>query len=335
MSKPCSRRRFLRQAGLAGLVAATAYYTNLHKRLARLADRGTAPVALVPCAGYGKDLPRQLARAWELGEGPDVGGKRVLLKPNLVDFARDRPINTDPRFLAALIDLLLSKGAREVLVGEGPGNRRDIDTVLGETGLGEVLDSRKLAFVDLNTDDLARVKARTLDLPEPSRIADLWLPETVRKADLVVSVAKLKTHHWTGVTLSLKNLFGVVPGVRYGWPKNLLHWNGIDRSVLELHQTVRPGFALIDGILGMEGDGPLDGTPREAGRILAGRDLVALDATAARSMGVRPESVLYLAAAEELGLGYARERHIEVRGEPLDKHIQRFELPKGFEHMRG
>ena len=331
----CSRRRFLRVAGLTGLVAATAAYTKFPGRLMRMLDMHRSPVALVPCDGYGPDLPRQLARAWELGQGPDVAGKSVLLKPNLVDYAADRPINTDPRFLAALIDLLRGKGAREIVVGEGPGNRRDIDTVLGETGLGDVLAARGLTFVDLNTDDLTRVAARTLDLPEPSRIADLWLPASVRRADLVISVAKLKTHHWTGVTLSLKNLFGVVPGSRYGWPKNLLHWNGIDRSVLELHQTVRPGFALIDGILGMEGDGPLDGTPREAGRILAGADLVALDATAARSMGVRPESVLYLSAAEELGLGYARESNIEIRGEPLEKHIQRFELPKGFEKMRG
>jgi uncharacterized protein (DUF362 family) len=108
------------------------------------------------------------------------------------------------------------------------------------------------------------------------------LPATVLAADVVVSVAKLKTHHWTGVTLAMKNLFGLVPGSRYGWPKNLLHWNGLDRSVLEIFRTVKPAFGLVDGIVGMEGDGPLAGSPRESGVILALRDLVALDATAAR-----------------------------------------------------
>lgn len=330
-----TRRRLLRLLGLSGLLAYTAAHTKVHRRLAQLLDPRRSPVALVPCAGYGRDLPGQLARAWELGHGPEVAGRSVLLKPNLVDFAPDRPINTDPRFLAALIDLLKARGAREIVVGEGPGNRRDIDTVLGETGLSEMLAARRTRFVDLNTDDLARVAARTLELPEASRIADLWLPVCVQQAEVVISVAKLKTHHWTGVTLSLKNLFGVVPGSRYGWPKNLLHWNGIDRTVLELYQTVQPAFGLVDGILGMEGDGPLDGTPREAGRILAGADLVALDATAARTMGVRPETVLYLSAAEELGLGRARESRIEVRGDPLDRHLTRFALPKGFEKMRG
>ena len=100
-----------------------------------------------------------------------------------------------------------------------------------------------------------------------------------------VSVAKLKTHHWSGVTLSLKNLFGVIPGCRYGWPKNILHWNSIDRSILEIFGTVRPGFAVIDGITGMEGDGPLNGTAREVGLIAAGNDMVALDATAAPRHG--------------------------------------------------
>jgi uncharacterized protein (DUF362 family) len=330
-----TRRRLLRLLGLTALTAGVTYQTRLHRQLLRLLDRTRAPVALVPCAGYGKDLPRQLARAWELGRGPSVRGLRVLLKPNLVDTASDRPINTDARFLAALADLLRERGAREILVAEGPGNRRDIDTVLGETGLGDVLAARKVAFTDLNTDDLSLVQAKTIELPEPSRIAKLFLPVSLLRADLVISVAKLKTHHWTGVTLSLKNLFGVVPGTRYGWPKNLLHWNGIDRSVLELYKTVRPGFALIDGIAAMEGDGPLNGKGREPGLIFAGADLVALDATAARAMGVRPESIQYLAAAEELDLGRLAERRIEVVGEPLEKHIARFELPKGFEHMRG
>lgn len=330
-----TRRRLLRLLALASLTAGVAYHARLHRRLLRMLDRTRAPVSLVPCAGYGRDLARQIAQAYDLGRGPSVRGLRVLLKPNLVDTAVDRPINTDSRFLGALADLLRERGAREVVVAEGPGNRRDIDTVLGETGLADVLAARKIPFVDLNTDDLALVHARTLELPEPSRLTRLFLPVSLQRADVVISVAKLKTHHWTGVTLSLKNLFGVVPGTRYGWPKNLLHWNGVDRSVLELYRTVRPAFALIDGIAAMEGDGPLNGTPREPGLILAGADLVALDATAARAMGVRPEAIQYLAAAEELELGRAAEHRIEVLGEPLEKHVARFELPKGFEHMRG
>jgi uncharacterized protein (DUF362 family) len=73
---------------------------------------------------------------------------------------------------------------------------------------------------------------------------------------------KVKTHHWTGVTLSMKNMFGVVPGSRYGWPKNVLHWAGINESILDICATVRPHFVIADGIIAMEGDGPLNGTPK-------------------------------------------------------------------------
>ena len=91
----------------------------------------------------------------------------------------------------------------------------------------------------------------------------------------VVSMPKVKTHHWAGVTFSLKNLFGVVPGLAYGWPKNVFHWKGMDRSIW----TSMPPFAhlIADGIVGMEGNGPLHGAPRTLGRIVLADDPVAAD----------------------------------------------------------
>ena len=84
--------------------------------------------------------------------------------------------------------------------------------------------------------------------------------------DLVVSLAKMKTHHWTGVTLSMKNLFGLFPGTYYGWPKNALHVAGIE-EVHPRHQRHRPPLAsaIVDGIVGMEGDGPIMGIPARRG----------------------------------------------------------------------
>ena len=119
------------------------------------------------------------------------------------------------------------------------------------------------SFVDLNLDDVRRVALRT----RASSLRQLYLPETVLAADLVVSMPKLKTHHWAGVTLSLKNMFGIVPGSCYGWPKNVLHWAGITRALLDLNSTVRPGFAIVDGIVGMEGNGPIQGKPKPCGEI--------------------------------------------------------------------
>src|SRR5579862_2530825 len=90
----------------------------------------------------------------------------------------------------------------------------------------------------------------------------LWLPGAVVEADFVISMPKVKAHHWAGVTLSMKNVFGVAPGSKYGWPKNILHWRGIQQSIVDICATVPIHFVIADGIVAMEGNGPLAGTPR-------------------------------------------------------------------------
>ncbi len=132
-----------------------------------------------------------------------------------------------------------------------------------------------------------------------TELSELALPVEVLQADLVVSMPKLKTHHWAGMTCSLKNLFGTVPGAVYGWPKNVLHWRGIENSIVDLAATIRPGLAIVDAIVGMEGDGPIMGTPRPVGCIVMGQDLVAVDATCARDHWFRPEKLGYLRMAGE------------------------------------
>jgi uncharacterized protein (DUF362 family) len=141
---------------------------------------------------------------------------------------------------------------------------------------------------------------------------------------------KLKTHHWAGMTASLKNVFGVVPGAIYGWPKNLLHFRGIDQSILDLNATVRPGFAIVDAVVGMEGDGPIMGRARPVGFIAMGQDLVAVDATCARIIGLDPGRMGYLAEASRF-LGHADESRIEQRGEAPRRFATRFEV---LEHQR-
>ena len=89
---------------------------------------------------------------------------------------------------------------------------------------------------------------------------------------------KIKIHHWSGVTLSMKNMFGVVPSTRYGWPKNVLHWEGIQKNILDTCATVPVHFAITDGIIAMERNGPLNGTPRALGKIVIADDPVVADA---------------------------------------------------------
>jgi uncharacterized protein (DUF362 family) len=209
---------------------------------------------------------------------------------------------------------------------------RDAWHVLEQSGLEPILREASLEFVDLNHDDVYAAENR-LGL---TSLDTLYLPKTLQRADVIVSLPKMKTHHWTGVTLSMKNLFGVMPGICYGWPKNVLHHCGIGPSILDIHATVRPHLAIVDGIVGMEGDGPIMGTPRSANLLVIGTNLPAVDATCARLMGFDPLRLEFLRAASGR-LGPIAERHIEQRGESIAACAQRFKLVEHphFRRFRG
>jgi uncharacterized protein (DUF362 family) len=288
-------------------------------------ERGRRASVFVARAGsYEVDLERPIRDGLaELGLGPEwVSGKSVLLKPNLVEPSLEAPqINTHPAVVRAAAEVFRRWGAKEVIVAEGQGHCRDTEYVLEQSGLGRVLTSEKLEFIDLNHDDVWT----TTNALGVTRMTGLTFPTTLRRADIIVSMPKMKTHHWAGVTLSMKNLFGVMPGIVYGWPKNVLHHAGIPGSILDINAAVRPHLAIVDGIIGMEGDGPIMGTPRLSGVIVMGTNLPAVDATTARLMAINPWKVDYLAAASGL-LGPVSERHISQRGESLAPLVQTFRL---------
>ena len=231
--------------------------------------------------------------------------------------------------VAAAAEAALRAGAREVVVGEGPGHRRDTEYLVTATGLRDYLRDLDVRFVDLNHDDVRRVKLRSRFM----RIEELSLPAAVLEADLVVSMPKLKTHHWAGMTCAMKNLFGVVPGAVYGWPKNFLHFRGIPNAIVDLAATVRPGLSIVDAIVGMEGDGPIMGKPRAAGFLAMGTDPVAVDATCARAIGLDPMRIPYIKEASAF-LGNADPGRIEHRGERPDRYAFRFEVLPQFEGLR-
>src|SRR5207249_10770088 len=223
----------------------------------------------------------------------NIVGKSVLLKPNFVEYVPGKPVNTDARLIGAAAEAFLRLDAASVTVAEGPVHHRDTDLLLSETGLNDQVVHRKIAFVDLNRDELVKTKLQA----NYSGLGHLWLPRTVLAADVIVSMPKVKTHHWTGLTLSMKNMFGIVPGSRYGWPKNVLHWAGLHESILDICATVRPHFVIADGIVGMEGDGPLNGFPTDLRTILFADDPVSADATLARLIKVDPNRIPHLREA--------------------------------------
>jgi uncharacterized protein (DUF362 family) len=207
------------------------------------------------------------------------------------------------------------------MVAEGPGHRRDTLAVYEESGLAAVLTEDRIPFHDLNY-------ISGYDLPNAGRqssMRTLTFPALFKEVDWIVSVAKMKTHHWAGATLSMKNLFGVMPGIYYGWPKNVLHAAGIQNSILDINATLNPHFAIVDGIVGMEGDGPIMGDPKRVGVLVMGRNLPAVDATCCRIMGIDPYKVSYLERADNW-LGPVSEAAIEQRGESIPSVRTNFNL---------
>jgi uncharacterized protein (DUF362 family) len=325
-----NRREFLALAGAASAAGFAGFNGGRDKQPKAapklpLAGQRSA-VVVVKAASYSKDLADAMLRGileCEL----DVAGKTVLLKPNFVEFDPNTCINTDVAVVATALEVFRSLGAADVKIGEGPGHRRDTLAIAELTRYRSEIPSFDDVFVDLNRDDVTGVKGF-------AGRDEFYFPNTVLAADIVVSLAKMKTHHWAGATLSMKNFFGLVPGSIYGWPKNELHHIGIDTAIVELTRAFGPkSFALVDGIVGMEGNGPIQGTRKQAGVLVMGSDLAAVDATCCRIMGIDPARLGYLQrAADQLGI--IEESRIEQRGEAIAGLRTNFELIKEFSQLR-
>lgn len=248
-------------------------------------------------------------------------GRRVLLKPNLVEPSRAAPhMTTHPAMVVAAAEVFRRWGA-EVAVGEAPGHVRDTEMALIESGLAEALADAELEFHDLNYQQVAW----TPNQGGQARLPGFYFPQAVAEADLIVSLAKLKTHHWVGMTASLKNMYGVLPGIKYGWPKNVLHHAGIPQTVYDINASLAKTIAIVDGILCMEGDGPIMGSAKPLGLVAIGANPTAVDATLARVMGLAPARISYLKLAAGR-LGPIDECLIAERGEPWRAVASPFEI---------
>lgn len=256
--------------------------------------------------------------------------KRVVLKPNMVEYHRDKVINTNPKVVSAVIELCKREGAAEIIVAEGPGHNRNVEYLVSACGLGDVLKQHQVNFVDINHDE----PVKTPNLGRLTGLEYLYLSRTIASADVVISLPKLKTHHWAGATLSLKNLFGTLPGICYGWPKNELHWRGIDNSIIDIALTRTPDLAIVDGIIGMEGDGPLNGTAKFMGVLVMGHDLVAVDATCCRLMELDPEQIPYLLLGQMKKLGRLKASEIQQIGDSIESLAQPFETVPHLQNLR-
>jgi uncharacterized protein (DUF362 family) len=233
-------------------------------------------------------------------------------------------MTTHPAVIVATAEVFRRWGA-QVVVGEAPGHIRDTEHALIESGVQDALDRVDLPFADLNYEETAWIENRGGASP----LKGFHFPRSVVEADLIVSLAKMKTHHWMGMTGAMKNLYGTLPGIKYGWPKNVLHHAGIPETVYDINASLPKTIAVIDGITCMEGDGPIMGTPKQMGLILVGTNPPAVDATMARIMGLEPERIAYLGLAADR-LGPLAESLVEQRGQswqPLRSPFQILDFP--------
>jgi len=247
-----------------------------------------------------------------------MAGKTVIIKPNLVTAATSTSgTTTDPQVVRAAVDLALAAGAAQILIAEGSCVQPAPFSLCGYDFFQTYDPLGRIQLVDLAQQPLSFVTVRGGMVYHA-----LWLPNTVTDPNAIfISVAKLKTHFDVGATLSMKNLVGMAPSSIYNvanqFPRQDLHNRGIAQSIIALN-TVRPiHFAMIDGVWGMEGMGPAQGTPIEADLVFAGLNPAAVDLVALSAMQIPAQTVPYLTYARILGMGPDSISKIKITGDPF------------------
>jgi len=235
------------------------------------------------------------------------GWKQVLIKVNFITVETwDTGATTDPVVVEAIIKKLKNLPV-QILVVESDATMTSADKAFEATGMKEMCQRN-----DVECLNLRHVKDRVkIDVPDCETLGSITVPRIVTES-AIISAAKLKTHMATKVTLGMKNMFGLLPDKF----KGKYHAKGISKVIVDVNTVLRPALTVIDGFVGMEGRGPSGGTPVKMDLIIAGKDVVATDSTAARVMGFEPIEIAHIRKAHEKGLGNIDE--IEILGSKLD-----------------
>jgi uncharacterized protein (DUF362 family) len=248
-------------------------------------------------------------------EGIIPRGGMVLIKPNLVAMppSPEAGACTSAVVCQALADIVAEAGGRPIIA---ESSSRGVDTeqvmeMMGYSGLRQ----QGYQVVDLK-------KTRTVRVPVPGGrvLEEVITFELALEAAAIISVPVMKTHDQTDVSLSLKNLKGLVTDAE----KRRIHQLGVFEGTCDLAGLFKPVFAVVDGIMAQEGLGPVYGLPLQMGVLLAGRDLLAVDAVASRAMGFDPQEVRLLSTAQVRGLGTLDSGDIAVVGERIEDVQRRF-----------
>jgi uncharacterized protein (DUF362 family) len=243
-------------------------------------------------------------------------GQLVLINPSWVapPVEREAGCITIPEVPRAIADIVKAMGARPV-IAESSAVGVDSEKVIRSSGY------QALREAGYEVIDLKKAKSHVnmpVDGGKVFHEVECW--DLVQEADVIISVPKLKTHDQTEMTCSIKKLKGLLTDKA----KKAMHQEGLFDGVVDLLSAVKPRLAVVDAIICQEGIGPVFGRPVEMNLILAGKDLVAVDATCARLIGYDPSETRLTANAAARGLGVMDSGKIEIAGERLDDVKRRF-----------
>jgi len=241
------------------------------------------------------------------------GWDTVLIKVNFITVKTwDTGATTDPIVVEAIIERLKNLHVK-IYVVESDATMTSADKAFEATGMREMCERNGVECLNLR-----HVKDRVkIDVPNSETLKSITVPRIVTES-AVVSAAKLKTHMSTGVTLGMKNMFGLLPDKF----KGKYHLKGISKVIVDINSVLKPVLTVIDGFVGMEGRGPSDGTPVQMDLIITGKDPVATDATGCRVMGFDPHEISHIRKACEKGLGSIDD--VQILGERLEDVARTF-----------
>lgn len=262
----------------------------------------TDAVSIVPLGEYGvKEAKRALAELLSAIGGFDFldPGARVVIKANLVSAMKpEEAATTHPTLISALTELLFEHGAGEVVVGDSPGglyNSVFVGRVYKVSGMHEV----EAYGARLNSD----YSEKTAEFPEGKVLRNFTYTGYLDNADLIINFCKLKSHGMMGMSAAAKNMFGTVPGIikpeyHYRFPK----YEDFADMIVDLDEYFHPVLSIADAVVGMEGNGPTAGTPRQIGCLIASHSPHTLDLVAAKILGLTASDIPTLDAALRRGL---------------------------------
>ena len=292
-------------------------------------------VAVVRCKTYDVEAVKPaLEEAVNAVNGLDFvkSGMKIIIKPNLVSFKKpDAAATTHPALLEALVEMLLARGA-DVTIGDSPGGPHSLpllNRVYAATGMDRV---EKLG-AKLNRN----MNEKTVDFPEGKVLKNFTYTEYLDEADAIIDFCKLKSHGMLGMSAAVKNLFGTIPGLK----KPEVHYKFQNDAefadmLVDLNEYFKPRLAICDAVVGMEGNGPTAGTPRQIGAIIASKSTYYADVVGAKLIGMNIDGLPTLQAAYERGFAPASSKNLRVYGDIRALTVDDFKAPpvRGLSFMR-